>query len=494
MMRAIVQVFSGNLLSKLLGAVREVLTAACFGTGATAGAYRVAQTGTLVPVNFFTSDSLNAAFIPLYKRYLVESPDKAIVLLWEILGLFTLLSVAIGYGLAVLAPLWVETLAPGLGSVAMTTAVELLRVMALGVPFYLWSMIFIFQAMAHDDFVPMALRPSVQNLGMIAGVLLAYFTGHVSWLAWGFTASYMGLFGWSLYRAVVTRSLRWPEAWQRGELREVARAFWLTLRPLLLLPVMLQGNIVTERAVASMISLTAVAAIDYSRFVTETIILLLAMPIAYVGLSSWSVLGREALDRQLRRVTMLLLLVAVPGSLFLYDNAVSIVDVVYARGAFDAVSSTTTAAILQGAAIGLWAQVVGYVLIKALNAKMRNRQVLWIMAAALFGNVMTNLLLYRWLGAWTLGLGNAVYGLLLFLGTVWACGLAKSILRYLPILAVACCGYLLCGQWIPAPDHELSRLFCNALFAAIYWSIIVLVIPAFRQCIVDLIRQRQVRS
>lgn len=56
------------MLSKVLGLVREVLMAKFFGTGDVNGAYRIAQTGTLVPINFMTSDSLNSAFIPLYKN------------------------------------------------------------------------------------------------------------------------------------------------------------------------------------------------------------------------------------------------------------------------------------------------------------------------------------------------------------------------------------------------------------------------------------------
>lgn len=66
--KAISQLLSGNMLSKVLGLVREVLMAKFFGTGDVNGAYRIAQTGTLVPINFMTSDSLNSAFIPLYKN------------------------------------------------------------------------------------------------------------------------------------------------------------------------------------------------------------------------------------------------------------------------------------------------------------------------------------------------------------------------------------------------------------------------------------------
>ena len=77
MKKAISQLLGGNMLSKVLGLVREVLMAKFFGTGDVNGAYRIAQTGTLVPINFMTSDSLNSAFIPLYKTYLTENEFRA---------------------------------------------------------------------------------------------------------------------------------------------------------------------------------------------------------------------------------------------------------------------------------------------------------------------------------------------------------------------------------------------------------------------------------
>lgn len=69
-------------MSKGLGLFREILMSKFFGTGEINGAYRIAQSGTLVPINFMISDSLNSAFIPLYKKYLLENTDKAETFKW----------------------------------------------------------------------------------------------------------------------------------------------------------------------------------------------------------------------------------------------------------------------------------------------------------------------------------------------------------------------------------------------------------------------------
>lgn len=88
MKKAVAQILSGNVLSKGLGLLREILMAKYFGTAEVNGAYRISQTGTLVPINFLTSDSLNSAFIPLYKNYLKNDVDKARVFKWSMFFIF----------------------------------------------------------------------------------------------------------------------------------------------------------------------------------------------------------------------------------------------------------------------------------------------------------------------------------------------------------------------------------------------------------------------
>lgn len=487
MRRAIIQVFTGNLTSKALGLGREILTAALFGTGQAIGAFRVAQTGALAPVNFFTSDSLNSAFIPQYKRFMADSSDKAHTFFWSLCAVFGFLASLIGSALWFGAPPWVSTLAPGLEPETIALAVSMLQIMALGVPFYLMSALLMFLGMANDDFVPMAIRPVVQNIGMIFGVLLAFALHDMLFLAWGFTASYIAFSIWVLVRSFRSGFLGLPDVWDWPQAREVMHAFWLTLRPLLLLPVMLQGNIIVERAVASLIGLAAISALDYARFVSETLILLVSVPVAFAGLAHWSGLSAEVIRQRLHKVLMLMLVVAVPASAFLAAHAHVVVEAVYARGAFDAESVRVTGDILFGIALGLWAQVIGYVLIKALNAQMRNRAVVWVMAAALLANVTFNLTMYPYLDAMTLGLGNTAYGLVLLGGTLTALGLWKDTFRAGWLMACGAAGYLLLDHWLPLPGGAWCNLAMASGFALIYWMAWIALVPLMRHAVVEAI-------
>ena len=486
------QLFGGNLLSKVLGLAREVLVSAFFGTGSTIGAFRVAQTGTLVPVNFFTSDSLNAAFIPLYKRYRTESPDRAQALLWSLLVMFLVLSSAIAVVLLGLSTVWVSALAPGLDAQTAETAASLLRVMALGVPSYLLSSLLIYHATALGDFRPMAYRPSLQNVGVIGGAVISYITHDPVYLAWGFTAAYFGLLCALAIDAVRKGRLAFPSSPSGVGWKNVLGTFWATLRPLLLLPVLLQGNIAIERAVATVISLTAVSALDYARYLAETVIFLLSVPVASAGLSLWSATSTERLNHHLIRAATLLLIVSVPISAFLVAHAHVVVAVVYGRGAFTTDSIQSTELILGGMAVGLWAQVVGYILLKALNVQLRNRTVLLVMAVGLVANTVVNVSFHRLLGPLALGLGNAAYGLGLFAGTAWALGLLRDLTRALSWLALGAVGYFTVGLLVPTDVNKWIALAYAMLFSIAFWTSWVLGVPLFRRLLLSTLRRREV--
>ncbi len=487
MRKAIVQLFCGNLFSKVFGLGREILTAALFGTGQVIGAYRVAQTGTFVPVNFFTSDSLNAAFIPLYKRYMSESLAKAQTLFWSLFALFLVLSILLACGLWWLSSAWIGVLAPGLDPHGAMLASGILRIMGLGVPFYLLGALLMYFSMANNDFIPMAARASIQNIGLIAGVVAAFLLHNVLFFAWGFTGSYILFFLWTIIRPIRTGYLALPASFVRIDIGLVMREFWRTLRPLLFLPVLLQGNIAIERAVATMISLSAVSALDYARFLSTTIIILISTPIGIVGLSSWSNMSAAAIRLHMQKVLRTMLLVTVPVSAFLAAHADLVVRILYSRGAFVADSVHSTTAILFGMSLGLWAQSIGYVFIKGLNAQLRNRDVLILMAFSLMVNVAINLALYPYLGALTLGLGNAAFGIVLLAGTLGKLKLWRNAWSYAWPIALGVGGYLILNIWVPLPKNKWVGLVTAGAFASIYWLIWVGAVPRLRRTAFEVI-------
>ncbi|MCW2104576.1 MULTISPECIES: murein biosynthesis integral membrane protein MurJ [Rahnella] len=490
MRKAIVSLISGNLLSKALGLIREVIVAALFGTGYINGAYRVAQTGTLVPVNFLVSDSLTA-FIPLYKKFHSESVNKGQLFFWSMQVIFLIFSVILTSCAILFVDFWLNVIAPGLDERTRDLSRSMLIIMSLGITLYLSSALINYVEMAHDDFLPMSMRPSIQNFGMLLGALFAYIIGNPIYLAWGFTFSYLVFFIWVLIRGLNKGILNLPEKIDSKTLKSVILNFWRTLRPLIFLPFLYQGNIAVERAVATLISITAVSALDYAKFITETLLLVVSTPVALAGLASWGGLQPEHIKARLIETFSLLILFAVPVSLFLGVHANLVVTILFARGKFDSTSIEVTTHILQGMSLGLWANVISYVLIKALNAQFNNKKVMLIMTLGLIVNASFNILFYQFFKEMTLGLGYSLYGIITLAGCIYSLGIWGETSKKFYIIILSSCIYMLISSYeIPISNLYLNFLINGVLFL-IFWSAVITLIPSLRGSFAGMIRHKR---
>lgn len=491
MIRAAAKLVSGGVAGKAIGLVREVLLAAAFGTSAAVGALRVAQTAVLIPVNVLGSDSLAAAFLPLFRRFSHDDAENARTLFFAVAATLLGLSV-VGTLLVVwLAPGYVGLLAPGFDSAQKALTTQFLTIMALGIPFYLAGSLFAFLELGHGVYLFTASRAGVQSVGLIAGTLAAYRFGQPALLAWGFTAAHVVLAVWGLARTTTRTMLRSlaSVAWDRAS--GVMLAFWRTLRPLLLLPVLLQGNLALERIVASLLGVTVVPALDYARFVTETGVVLLAVPLGVAGLAELSGLSQRESRERIERVLPGLLILAVPLSTFVALHADPIVRLLYQRGAFDAGSAAPTGSILFGLSLGFWAHVAGYVLLRTLSVQLRNADVLRISAIAVGLNVAVNLALHRVLGPVTLGIGASCYGLTLFSAGVHTLGVARAAFPPLLPLGLAVVPYAWLARALPQVGPPLAA---SLVVFVLYWGAVVAIVPGLREAVLPLVRRLRGRA
>ncbi|MEZ0493338.1 lipid II flippase MurJ [Kineococcus sp. TBRC 1896] len=432
----------GGLAGKLLGMLREVLLAAAYGTGVPATATRVAQTGTLAPVDLFTADVLSAGFLPLHKELLRTDPARAHDLFRSLRRALWVLSAVLLVVLVAGAGTVVRVVAPGLEPGTAAVCAQFLRVTALGIPSYLQFSLLSYLEMSHGGFRLAGVRATVQNLGTVAALGAAWLLGEPVVLASGFALAYVGLHAWGVGQVADLLPAR-PAAATRGTLRLV----WRRVRPLLLLPVVLQGSVVAERVVASLLGDRVVAAVDYARFVATTGVNLLAVPLGLAGLAALAGLDRAAARERLAGTLPGLLLVVVPASVVLTVGSAPVVQVLYARGAFDASAVVTSAAVLTGFGVGFWAQSCAYVLVKALNAAGRNRTAAGALLAGLVVTLVVNLSLHAVLGPVVLGLAASAGAVVTTVVAARPLGVAgllgRWVLACLPVAGLA--GFL--GWW-----------------------------------------------
>jgi putative peptidoglycan lipid II flippase len=208
-------------------------------------------------------------------------------------------------------------------------------------------------------------------------------------------------------------------------------------------------------------------------------VLLFAVPL---GLASLSVISRMT-DAEchglVTRILPGLLLFTVPISIAVAVHSHIIIELIYQRGAFGATSTQLTQTILRGFALGFWAQVISYVLLKTLSARLRNREVFRLMALALAANVVINIGLYRILGPIVLGLGSCAYGLVLMLGAARALDVLSDIVSRLIWLAGGALLYAVCASALP--QEGIQAMAGSILLFCVYWTVFIMVSPPMRR-------------
>ena len=478
MLSAVKTLLFGGLTGKALGVARELLTAALFGTGPIAVAYRLAQAAFLIPLHGFLSDAFSSGFTPAYARQRTADAARSRVLFASMHAAVLLVCSAVGLSLALLASGWVRALAPGFDAATARMAQHMVVVLALAMPFYGLTGLYAAAELAAGQARMAAARASAQNVGLISGALLAWWTGEPMYIAGGFLGAYVLLATWGLRNALVQGLRPWPH---RGDWAEAARsldAVWRAIRVLLVIPVLLQIHSIVERRVASVVSEQAVAALDYARFLSDTAVLLLAMPLGVAALGTMAAMSETRFRDVAHRSMRALLYAGVPLSVAAALHGEAIIRLIFARGAFGVDAVTTTAAILQWLGVGLWAQLIGYAGARFLSARDRNVALIGIYLASVGCNVVLNLLLHPYIGTAALGVAAAANGLVLGFLVLQRLGLLARLRRDLVTLGVLAGAYAC--LWSFAPPAASAHAWLRPLAFAAFWCGAAVLVPRCR--------------
>lgn len=487
MFRQFLSLFSGSAVGKITGILREVMFASFFGTSTIMDAYRATFTTTISFSHLFTSEALDAAFIPQFRN---DREDRS-HLAWSLFNgvglLLVSISVVAGSALYFLAPIWISLLFPGFTGDQFELAVQMLKIMACGVPLYIVSALLVSLEIGSGSFRLVTLRPFTQNAGVIAALVVAFFYGQPIWIAWGFTGTYMVFAllgaGWMVKKGILERG--WHRHWD--DLRPVAKRFWSAMKPLTFFSVLLQANIVLEKAIASLIGPGAVATIDYARLIPETAQVLIIVPLGLVSLSAMVTLKEEEVRTRTDRMSAIVLLLLVPLSSFVFVSAPDIVRLLYGRGAFDEDSVLLTSQALRGMAIGMWAVCLAYILQKVYNARLRNREVLRITAVAICANAFFNIVAYRYLGVLAIGLGFSLGGIVMAWFYHVGMGGMERTGRIAKICLFSVIPYTMIGLLLNSYAWmSLLNLMIQIVWALIFWVVIFWIAPVSRDMLQQL--------
>lgn len=489
--RGAMALLAGGLLGKVAGIARELVFAATYGTSQFTAAFRVGQTATLIPLNLVTSDALNSGFLPLHGRAMRESRAEAEDLYrttqWALVGVTILVALVV----YLFATPVVNLLAPGLALATQKITVDMVRVMVLGMPLYVAGALNSYLALALGHYRLVSLRSTLQNFGLLAGIVVAAFTQQWIYLAWGFTlgCTAYSLAGWGYVRRKGLLGTRW--GW-RG-----FHAAWTTLAPLLrvlrgllAVPLLIQANEALERVVASLLSTQTVAATEFANFIVDTCVVLLAVPLGLAGLAT---IGHaqdvvKAARVKMESLTPLILAASLPLSVLCVVHARPIVRVLYARGEFDSSSVAATAVLLAGFAVGLWAQILGYVYVKIYSGTLQVKKVVWatVLGLALGMTVMAVALPTH--DAFFIGLGASCGGIATTVVAARQAGVLAALLRWLLVFAPGAFIMLIIALLLPGASVPMLCLSFVASLAA--WTAYCLSFPRLRRSVADAVGPR----
>jgi putative peptidoglycan lipid II flippase len=360
-------------LSRVLGFVREALTARLIGDGFIADAYFVASRIPNLLRSIFAEGALTSAFVPLFAHLLEKERTEAIEAFQRILGFLIIATL----GVSLLGITYAETIvhffAPGFSPEKVAYCAELTRIMF---PFItIMSTVSLMNGVlnAHKVFGASAWAQVIINIALIIGACCAYFAptqlaGHI--LSWSVIIG--GLCGVAAQLPALKKigiTLR-PRC---NLLHRQILTLLSLMAPAILGAALYQLSIFISGVLASLLPEGAVSALYYGDRIAQLPIGIFTVALGSVLLPALSrsaargdlVELNTSLTDALRYTTFIIIPIA--GALYLF--ALPLVVLFLEGGKFSRSSSIAAAIALQGYAIGLWAVSCHSLTIKAFLAR-----------------------------------------------------------------------------------------------------------------------------
>ncbi len=347
-------VAAGNVLSSVLGLLREIVKSDLFGASGFVSAYNVAAYVPSMLFDLLVGGLVNSALVPMFSEFAARKDRSE---LWRLLSL--LLSVAVVFlSLAVLvlelfAPQVARVMAGGFSAELLQVTTNLLRITVPAVMFLSLSAIVSGVLYALKRFaLPAFAAPFYNFATIVVAILLAPRIG-IAAMALGLL---VGSIGQLLFQIPGLRgaTLRWHFDLRNPVLRRLLRLYL----PVLAGIVIGQIAIVLSYNLASRASQAGIALMDYP---TRLIQFPLGLIVSAVSIAILPSLSRSAADNSARdfRATLaqglrLVLVLIIPSTIGLYVLGFNIVSLLYEHGAF-------TPADTQAVTLMLWLYLIGLV-------------------------------------------------------------------------------------------------------------------------------------
>ena len=381
-----------NLLSKVLGFIRDMVIAHQFGATGETDAYLVAYTIPYILMNILAL-ALATVVVPVFSEYQSKGRRQEA---WNLFNKITTITIIIFFVLAVcgmaFASVLVKLIAPGLSGETALLAEELTLIMMPALVFMGVSTLFNGLLNANNIFAVPALTVVVANTIVI-----------ISTLTLGKIVGIYGVAIGTLLSLIVAAIMQVPYLYKVG----FRYKFDINFRDSgvqkvmsMMIPVVVgvsvnQLYIIIDRILASGLAEGSISALN---FANKLILLPLGLFVMAIGTAFYPTLTRQVANSSLKSAKdtlqksfKMVLLFTVPASVGLFVLRYPIIQLLFERGAFDARATDMTATALMFFSIGLAAQSVNVILTRGFYALHDTRTPVKLTFIAVFINLILSL-------------------------------------------------------------------------------------------------------
>jgi putative peptidoglycan lipid II flippase len=417
--RGVATVGAMTALSRVLGFARDVLIAAVLGSSFVADAFFVAFRVPNMFRRLFAEGAFDAAFIPLFAKHLHAGGQEAarafaaqaLAGLTVLLVVFTLLG-------EIAMPSLMLLLAPGFAGDPEKFALAVLLA-RIALPYLVcMSLVALYTGIlnAFGRFAIAAFAPTLLNVVLIAVLLGFIASGSESQraagmaLAWGVTVSGVLQVLLVLFAAVKI-GVRVP--WTRPRLTPDMRRLVALAAPGVVAGGMAQLSIIISTVIATLQD-RVVSWLYYAERLFQ-------LPLGIIGVAIGVVL-LPALSHKLRsgdhaaalasenRALEFALLLTMPAAVALFLASHPIIRVLFEHGAFTAIDTNATAAMLSAFALGLPAYVLVKVLSPSFFAREDTKTPMIFAGISMAANVVASVTLFMLIGATGIAIAATLAG------------------------------------------------------------------------------------
>lgn len=351
-----------SILSRPLGFIREQVIAWRFGAGATVDAYVAAL---FIPqlLAGIIGGILPTAFLPVYSEDRDTPEGRSLVATTA--GAIALLGIAGSVLAQIFAPLLVRVLVGSFSAEQQAVTASLLQVLSFGTFLMSLSAFLTILFNSHQQFFLPALIPVLQNVIIIAGLLLLGTWG-IEGLAWSTLVS-MGvtavlLFMLALYRGFPVLAV--PKFWNPKFIKVLKLS-----APIFVSSLFGQVYMVVDRRLASGLDVGSIAALNFANRLVQLPVSIFVAALATAAYPTLAALASRGDKKGFASTTISslrgLVVLLVPATVGLWVLRYPIVRLAFERGSFDAAATEKTAYALGFYALGLLGLATAQVLTRA---------------------------------------------------------------------------------------------------------------------------------